>query len=184
MRRAEEARGEAYRLNQRIRTMETSARATGSAFAAPALPDGLVDLKTWADMNVAGSVVITNRAFRGAKDPDYEEPALVYKALLLLRDYYVPMRRQGGENLAKRYVDELSKLGLEESKSITHSRLGEQGDEYLVQHNGRKHELERHLKKGNSYESRHCFRLYFFWDDEEEQVVVGWMTSHLGTRQT
>ena len=49
---------------------------------------------------------------------------------------------------------------------------------------GTKRELDRHLKKGNSRNSRHCFRLYFFWDDEDEQVVVGWLTSHLDTRQT
>jgi hypothetical protein len=94
------------------------------------------------------------------------------------------MRREGGDQLAKAYADALRALGLEEAPSITPSRLGEQGDEYLIPYPGGKRELDRHLKKGNSRESKHCFRLYFFWDDEEEQVVVGWLTSHLDTRQT
>jgi hypothetical protein len=179
-RRAEESKGEVYRLNQRIRTLETHLQTTGGAEAA--IPGDLSDFKSWADMHLAGSIVITNRALRGAKESDYEEPSLVYRALLMLRDDYVPMRRRDGS--AKRYADALLALGLEDSRSITPTRLGEQGDEYLVQHNGRRRELERHLKKGNSYESRHCFRLYFFWDEEDEQVVVGWLTSHLGTRQT
>jgi hypothetical protein len=69
-------------------------------------------------------------------------------------------------------------------KSVQTEVLGEQGDEYLTQHNGRKRELDRHLKKGNSRDARYCFRLYFFWDEDNEQVVVGWLTSHLGTRLT
>jgi hypothetical protein len=129
-------------------------------------------------------VVVANRALRGAKASDYEDPKLAYHALLLLRDHYVPMRREGGDQLAKAYADALRALGLEEAPSIAASRLGEQGDDYLIPYPGGKRELDRHLKKGNSRESKHCFRLYFFWDDEEEQVVVGWLTSHLDTRQT
>lgn len=183
-RRAEEARGEVYRLNQRIRTLEAHVKAKAGTAVEPPLPDGLDDLKEWADKHLAGSVVLTNRALRGAKESDYEEPVLVYRALLLLRDHYVPMRREGGEEFAKAYAEALAGQGLEEAGSIAPTRRGEQGEQYLVQHNGRKRELDRHFRKGNSRESRHCFRLYFFWDDEDEQVVVGWLTSHLDTRQT
>jgi len=183
-RRAEEARGEVYRLNQRIRTLEVQFKGKACGAVEPQLPCDLDNLKDWADKHLAGSVVLANRALRGAKESDYEEPALVYRALLLLRDHYVPMRRDSGEELAKAYTDALASCGLEEAGSISATRRGEQGDEYMVQHNGRKRELDRHFKKGNSRESRHCFRLYFFWDDEDEQVVVGWLTSHLDTRQT
>ena len=88
------------------------------------------------------------------------------------------------KRLVKNYTDCLNALELEEAASISGTRVGEQGDEYIVQHNGKKRELDRHFKKGNSRETRRCFRIYFFWDDEEEQVVVGWLTSHLNTRQT
>lgn len=177
-------RGEVYRLNQRIRTLEDQVKGNAGAAIERPLPGNLEDLKDWADKHLAGSVVLANRALRGAKKSDYEEPALVYRALLLLRDHYVPMRRDGGDELAKAYAEALASHGLEEAGSITATRRGEQGDEYIVQHNGTKRELDRHLKKGNSRNSRHCFRLYFFWDDEDEQVVVGWLTSHLDTRQT
>jgi hypothetical protein len=181
-RRAEEARSEVYRLNQRIRTLESQLKARTGATADPPLPADLGDLKDWADKQLAGSVVITNRALRGAKDSKYGEPAVVYRALLLLGDFYVPMRREGGNR--QKYEETLLDLGLSEDASITATRLGEQGDEYLIQYNGGKRELDRHLKKGNSRDPRHCFRLYFFWDEEGEQVVVGWLTSHLDTRQT
>jgi hypothetical protein len=183
-RRAEEAKGEVHRLNQRIRMLEGQLKAKGDVDFGLQLPEGLDDLKTWADNHLSGSVFITNRALRGAKASDFEDPTLVYKALLLLRDQYVPLRRGGGEQLARHYADALRSLGLEEAPSITATRLGEHRDEYKIQHNGRKRDLDRHLKKGNSRESRHCFRLYFFWDEDDEQVVVGWLTSHLDTRQT
>jgi hypothetical protein len=183
-RRAEESRSEIYRLNQRIRALESQLRAKVGPETSTGFPADLSGLKAWADENVAGSVFLTSRAVRGAKDSDYEDPPLVYRSLLLLRDYYVPMRREGGDGRAKAYQEALRGLGLEESASIAPTRLGEQGDEYLVHHNGRKCELDRHFKKGSSRESRRCFRLYFFWDDEDGQVVVGWLTSHLGTRES
>jgi hypothetical protein len=183
-RRAEEARSEVYRLNQRIRMLETQISARADSGSDVALPADLHDLKDWADRQLAGSVVLTNRALRGANGSQYEEPALVYRALLLLRDRYVPMRREGGDVRRQKYEAELSAIGLSEEGSITRTRLGEQGEEYLVQYNGKKRELDRHLRKGNARDPRHCFRLYFFWDEEDEQVVVGWLTSHLDTRQT
>jgi hypothetical protein len=100
-RRAEEARGEAYRLNQRIRMLEAQSNAKDNGTVEPPLPDSLAELKEWADKHLAGSIVLTNRALRGAKESDYENPSLVYRALRLLRDHYVPMRRDSGEELLR-----------------------------------------------------------------------------------
>ena len=183
-RRLEELRSETYRLNQRVRVIELHLRARGDTNTSTAIPADLNSLKDWAAENFAGSVIIGNRALRGAKELAYEEPGLVYQSLLLLRDYYVPMRRAGGDEFARQYEEGLRRLGLEDSGSITRTRLGEQGDEYFILHNGRRRELDRHLKKGNAREPRHCFRLYYFWDEEAEQLVVGWLTSHLETRAT
>ena len=183
-RQKDEARSENYSLKQRVRVLEAQLQLKGVSDVAPALPNDLSELKQWADQHLSGSVFLTNRALRGAKDSEYAEPSLVYQALLLLRDSYVSMRRVGGSELAVRYADGLAQLGLEESPSMTASWLGEQEEEYLVLYNGRKRELTRHLKKGNAREPRDCFRLYFFWDEDDEQVIVGWLPSHLSTRST
>ena len=42
--------------------------------------------------------------------------------------------------------------------------------------------LDLHLKKGSDREARNCLRIYFLWDAEERLIVVGCLTSHLGTR--
>ncbi len=141
------------------------------------------DLEVWAQTNLAGSVVIHSRAFRVARKSDFQNVALVYDALRMLRDYYVPMRRFGGEYREKFEV-QCEELGIEYSKSLSGSRYGEEGDAYLVDYAGQRRLLEWHLKSGSSRETRYGFRLYFFWDEDTEQAVVGWLPSHLPTRIT
>ena len=63
-------------------------------------------------------------------------------------------------------------------------QAGQEGNEYYVAYQGRRILMARHLKKGNSRDERYCLRIYFFWDDEDEQVVVGSLPGHLDTRNT
>ncbi|MEP1934516.1 MAG: hypothetical protein ABJN75_22875 [Hoeflea sp.] len=146
------------------------------------IPDDLADLESWANQHLAGSVELHSRALRGAKDSQYEDVSLIYKALLLLRDFYVPMRRQGGTDLKEAFEARCRELSLEEQPTFTGERAGEQGETYFVRIGQKRIMLDRHLKKGVSREPRYCFRLYFFWDDSTSQVVVGWLPSHLSTR--
>lgn len=167
-----------YHLQQRIRSLETA----GNTSADTVIPDTLAELEEWAAEHLAGAVELHNRALRGAKDSEYEDISVIYQALLLLRDYYVPMRREGGPQLKQAFDNRCQELGIEEQQTFSGSRAGEQGDTYFVRIGSRRVELDRHLKKGTSREPRHCFRLYFFWDDTTSQVVVGWLPSHLSTR--
>ena len=59
---------------------------------------------------------------------------------------------------------------------------GELGDEYDVIYNGRKCRLEQLIVKGNDRDPRHCLRIYFFWDDETNRVVIGSLPGHLQNR--
>ena len=102
--------------------------------------------------------------------------------MLLLRDYYVLMRREGGVLRKQRLDSRCAELGIELTPTFSGSRYGEHAEEYMVDYGGRKQLLDMHLKKGNARETRHCFRCYFFWDEDEEQAVVGWLPSHLTTR--
>ena len=177
------AKSRALNLRSRIEALEAALNNQGVS-EAPSIPETLVNFEKWAQQNVSEAVELHPRALRGVKDSQYSNPQLLYQSLLLLRDYYVPMRRHGGINRKRAYEKACQELGLEETRSFSSTSFGEQGDTYFVNYAGQRRMLELHLKRGNSREPRHCFRLYFFWDDDAEQVVVGWLPSHLETRAT
>jgi len=147
------------------------------------IPDELDDLQEWVQRNLSGRLSLHPRAVRAAKKSPYEDVPLVYRSLLLLADEYREMRlnRLQKEDFEAR----LTEMGLEFERSITRERAGEQGDTYFVEYpagSGRKAFLEYHLRKGTTKDDRYSLRIYFFWDAEEQQVVVGSLPGHLETR--
>jgi len=179
---AEEAKSQNFALRSRIRTLEKSVLNKDGAPLEVDIPSTLTNFEAWCQENLGASVTILSRAYQGVKRSDYHDPTLLYRALLLLRDHYAPMRIEGGPELKTQFEEQLRLLELEESGTGDGVRF--EGTEYTVNYGGRKRVLDRHLKAGNSRESRFCFRLYFFWDDESQCAVVGWLPSHLDNRQT
>lgn len=169
-------------LRHRIQQLEEQLKSVGAQAHEALVPDTMEGFEQWCQQSLLGSVEVLNRAYQGVKKSEFEDVSLIYKALALLRDYYVPMKRLGGAAWVEKYENACKALGISEEPTFSGDRAGEEGDTYFVKYAGRRVELDRHLKKGNSREPRYCFRLYFFWDDENEQVVVGWLPSHLSTR--
>ncbi len=147
-------------------------------------PSSLNDMENWARQNLSGSVFIHNRALREARRSIFENVDLVYSVLTLLRDKYITMRIDGGLKLKQNYDLSLRELGLEESACFVGPRMGEERDAYFIVYKGIRREMDRHIKGSNSRDPRYAFRLYFFWDEDDHQVVIGWLPSHLPTRIT
>jgi len=181
---AHQARALAQALRRQVQVLEARLEEAGEKPTSIPTPDSLDGFEAWCERYLTGYVYLHNRAYQGIKKSEYQDVRFIYEVLLLLRNHYVEMRRNASDGAKQAYEQACRQLGLEETGSITESRLGEQGDTYLVNYAGRKRILERHLKKGTSKDQRTCFRLYFFWDEDSEQVVVGWLPSHLDTRQT
>ena len=181
---AQQAREANRQLRSRIDRLEQLIQGRVGPAAITPIPETLADFKTWCGAHLAGYVEIHNRAFQGIGKSQYEDTSLIYNSLILLRDHYVPMRREGGLERKNAYERACHALGIEEVTTFAGARAGEEGDTYFVRYAGRRVELDRHLKKGNSREPRRCFRLYFFWDKDGQQAVVGWLPSHLDTRIT
>ena len=170
-----EARNRVVSLEARIQYLESL-----SPREAPVIPKNFDGLEDWSRKHLAGKVQVLNRAVRAAENSQKEcgpgNIRLAYESLLILRDCYVPMRREGGKELKAEYQRRLQEKGLEETSSFAGAGAGRHGETYFVKHAGRRRELERHLKKGAG---KNCFRLYFFWDEEARQVVVGSFPKHL-----
>lgn len=180
--RAGEAIAQSMLARERIRRLEEQLTAVIGNAAETPIPEDLSVFEGWCKEHLAGSVVISNRAFQGAKKSLFQEPSLIYRALLILRDYYVPMRIHGGMEYQAAYTKALDELHIEESATGDGARF--EGDVYTVQYQGKRRDLDRHLKAGNSRDERFCFRLYFFWDEVSQVVVVGWLPSHLENRMS
>lgn len=178
---AQEARAQTFGLRQRIEALQKQLDEGAAAHAVP-IPDTLDGFEEWCRTHLSGSVLLHNRAFQGVKKSNFGDVKLIYKALLLLRDHYVPMRREGGPEYKKAFEKACAELRIEET--ATGSPGTNKRAEYTVQYAGTPRFLERHLKQGQSKDPRITFRLYFFWDESEEQVVVGWLPSHLESRLT
>jgi len=159
-------------LERRLASAETLERVP--------IPDSLEGFEDWCEENLRGAVELASKAFQGVRKSEFHDPTLIYKALILLRDFYAPMRTEVTPERRQAYEAELRALKLEESP--TGEALKYSDELYSIQYGGVRRLLDRHLKGGDSRDRRYCFRLYFFWDEEQEMAVVGWMPSHLDSR--
>lgn len=150
------------------------------------IPERYEDMPDWVERYLIGRLTLHPRAARGLKDAVYEDIGLVYRAMLLLAREYREMKR-GAEDGKANWDAKLNELGLRFDRSITATRAGEEGETYFVRYPAgtmTKAFLEFHICKGSAKNDRQCLRIYFFWDSEKEQVVVGSLPKHLDTRAT
>ncbi len=173
------AKAQARQRSQRIRDLE--AKLDDLALTPVTLiPNNLESFRDWCDCNLVGSVEMTTKAFQGVRKSELKDPNIIYQALLLLRDFYVPMRINSTDEKRNNYLTRLRELGLEES--ATGDAINYSSDLYSVLYGGRRRALDRHLKGSDARNRQFGFRAYFFWDEEGQVVVVGWLPSHLDNR--
>lgn len=176
---ANAAKAQALDRLYRIRALEVRLADAVSPSPTP-IPETLEPFEAWCKEHLVGSVELVNRAFGGIRKSEYHDPTFIYRALLLLRDDYVPMRLEGTPERREAYEHALASLQLEDS--ATGDGIKYAADLYSVQYGGTRRALDRHLKGSDSRDRRYGFRLYFFWDEEGQVVVVGWLPSHLDNR--
>ena len=149
-------------------------------------PNKYEDLPEWVSKNMAGRLILHPRAIRAVRNASYENIELVYQSLLVLANEYRNMKL-GYEDAREAFDKRTDALELRCSLSISRERAGEEGSAYFVQypiHTNNKRFLDLHVRKGSTKDDRYCLAIYFFWDDETQQVVVGWLPSHLDNRLT
>ena len=142
------------------------------------------ELPEWIQENFPDRVRLHSRALHSLKGAIYEDITLVYRCVELLATSYYDFRMGKIQHEEFMEICKATDAGIDERGAITDTSAGMQGDTYFVQYRGKKRKLERHLTKGNSKDQRYCMRIYFFWDDDEQIVVIGDLPRHLDTTAT
>lgn len=176
-------RGRSAAMAARIRALETQLSLLKGSRQVSKRPAGYDEMATWIQTEFAGRIQLCGKALRGLRDSKYENIGLVCDVIELLGTVYVDSRR-GIQSAWTRFETEIAQWGLDFSKSISETRAGEQGEEYFATYRNKRRFLEWHLKKGTSRDPRRDLRIYFFWDEEDEELVLGYLTGHLDNRLT
>lgn len=175
------ARSTIWQDQARIQWLEERLKGLGEV-TNTAYPVSYDKIPEWVEENYTGRVYLHNRAKKALKSAVYKDIDFVCRVINMLGTSYYQMKNS--LITIEQYSEKLRELKLQDAITASDISAGMQGDEYYVVHNGRRRMLEKHLKNGNSRDPREIFRLYYFWDDDERQVVIGHLPDHLRTRSS
>jgi hypothetical protein len=172
--RAKAAEAQLIAANFRIQQLLRQIKANGEN------PDGNIreptawnEFAEWCDQHLAGRVVLHPRARREVKDACFGEVAVAASCLLWLANEYRDQRVKGGTGDLRGPI----------ASGLENCRCGD--DSFRVDWRGRSAEVEWHIKNGgNTRDPSRCLRIYYFWDDTSQCVVVASMPGHLRTGAT
>ena len=177
------AKDESRLLRQRLEALEHSLRDNDRD-----LPDEPLeryeDIEAWAEKHLVGSIWIAPKAIRQVRKADFADIGLFWKTLLMLRDFYVPMRRNSGAPQRAAYENALKELGLEDSGCFGNPNDIQQFPEYKVTYGREELWCHDHIKFGSGYDSRNMFRIYYNWHKDDQVLVIGHMPTHLDNMRT
>jgi hypothetical protein len=175
----DEVRAQNYGLKSRIAALEGQI-STASTHLTDSSPSTYDEIPDWVRRNLSSRLRLDPRAERSLKKAEYKDIQDVICGLKLLAYEYCDMRC--GRCSKADFESALSGIGMKFSGSISKTGAGEQGEEYFIKVRGRRTLMDFHLAKGTSYEPRHSLRIYFLFDEDDREVVVGWLPSHLDNR--
>ncbi len=137
------------------------------------LPQDWNSFAEWCDDALSGRVTLSSRARREVKSAAFDEPQTAARCLLWLANEYRDSRLNGSTGDLRKPLE----------SGIQNDRVG--GDSFEFKWNGRNVPVEWHIKNGgNTHDPRRCLRIYYFWDDESQTVVIVTMPAHIRTGAT
>jgi len=140
-------------------------------------PDATVPFPTtwdefgdWCDECLAGRVTLTGSARRELSDAEFNDVGLAARCLHWLAGEYRDGRLRGGNPRLHGRIGEIA-------ESVFNAPCG--GDTFDCSWSGENHSVDWHIKVGgNTRDPRRCLRIYYFWDQDTQQVVVASMPGH------
>jgi hypothetical protein len=172
--RAQNAEHENRSLLFKVRRLETlleeSEKSDAHQVPLPTTWDTFAD---WLDQTYPDKVLLTPSARRMVKSPQFEDVALVARAIVWLATIQHERRIKGGGRLRDETVE----------SGILNASCG--GDTYSVQWKDRSYDVNWHIKNGgNTRDPKKCLRIYYFWEPELNQTVIDALPAHRRTSMT
>jgi hypothetical protein len=185
----ERLRSQIFSLNAKTRHLEERLKHSGEPSEIIEIPDSYDELRDWAERYFPDRLIVLTKALRTAKKALYGDISRVYACLKLLASEYVDMRR-GVDGAGEQFSRACEALRVEVSgvgSALDDRRYREQ---FTVPYKSGSAEMDLHLcpapgtAERCSVDPKKTFRIYFFWDSEDEVVVVGSLPAHLTTKLT
>lgn len=180
----QDAKEKIHKFESLILALETALKSAGKD-GPICIPDDCTYamLPEWISNNYPGRIVLHSRAERELKKFEFEDVSFVYEVIMLMGTEYYKMKKYGFDYV-EAYEQKCAELGIEETITGSDSSLGEYKEDYYVKHHNKKMKLDRHIKKGVSRDARETMRIYFFWDSENSEIVIGSICQHLRTKNS
>ncbi len=143
------------------------------------------DLEDWADEVLGYTVRIHHAALKDCKKNGHDNVLdRIESALIVIRDYLVPLKMHGGIDRRDLLHEKLGEIGMEDTPCFVDRDEAKRAPGYSVQYEGNAEVLFDHIKYGNGYDNANQIRIYYFWDSQRKRLVIGKMPSHLKNNLT
>ncbi len=127
------------------------------------------EVSAWCEDHLDG-LVLTPAARRELGRAVFQDVELVARCLHWLATSYRTGRQNGGNNALMGPIDSVA-------TGIHNRPCG--NDTFDCSWEGRRHQVDWHIKRGgNTHDPRRCLRIYYFWDEQADRVVVASLPAH------
>lgn len=135
------------------------------------------------DLASEGTSLWIPNSVQGKVEDDFKDPASAYDALewIATTFHHAKIGKESCPDFDK------SCRGASGFRYEAHqgdTTIGKYPDDYIIRWKEEKRKLERHVGTGSGKDSRHTLRIAFFFDDEEEVAVIGYIGQHQRTDAT
>lgn len=136
-------------------------------------PSSWEEFAEWCEQHLVGRVKLSQRARREVSAPKFKNFKLAGRCLLWLANTYHDRRLEGGEGDLREQVE----------SGVHNVPCGR--DTFRFNWNGSNIDVKWHIKSGgNTHDPTRCLRIYYFWEDSAQRVVVASMPAHIRTDAT
>ena len=145
----------------------------GSRPPSPDFPTSWADFTEWGERNFLGMVAFHSRAKREIKGAKLENIKLAATCIQWLANNYRRLRMRGG--------------GETQDAEVTNGVINTQSgnDTFDIEWDGQIRSVDWHIKSGgNTRDPRRCLRIYYFWNEVSQEVVIARMPGHIRSQQS